>query len=115
MTRLLAGAREVVGELLEHPHRGDVDERDRLGVEHHADACPAAAARAWIAVAHRVGVGEEQPGLDAQHGDARLGRVLRVAVDVAELAGGAGHAAELGDVRLATPGTAAAAATRRCR
>ena len=33
---LLAGPGEVVGELVEHPHRGDVDERDRLGVEHDA-------------------------------------------------------------------------------
>ena len=114
MTSCCPSRREVVGELVEHAHGGDVDERDGLGVEHDA----ADAGRGGVRPDRRadgVGVGEEQPGLDAQHGDARHRRRSRGGVEVAELVGGPGDLAELGDVRLRRPVQQAAAATRRCR
>jgi hypothetical protein len=70
-----AVAPKVLGEVLQHPCRAHVDERHRLGIEHDRP-------RVVVDVladrgAHVLGVGEEEPALDAQHDDAGNRLVLQ--------------------------------------
>ena len=68
-----------------------VDEVDALEVEHE---CPRAAAdEAPDPVLERLGSGEEQPAVDAQHRDALVGLIVGILLDVAEYLG-VGLAAE---------------------
>ena len=74
---------EVFAEVAEHAGCGHVDEWDRLGVEHDR-ADPAGEAASRIARPDRVGVGEIQAALHAQHGypvgTLRIGVSIHVAV-----------------------------------
>ena len=70
----------------EHLRSGHVDERDRLGIQHHrAHALDAGGGADRLADVIRVC--KEEPRLDAQHHDARLRSVTRMTAEVSPLAG----------------------------
>jgi hypothetical protein len=86
---------QVGGEPDEHVGRADVDVGGRLGVQDD-DPRPRRGGVGADGGPDGVGIGEEQPALDPQQRDPRLGQVLGVPGDVAVLAGDARDLAEDG-------------------
>ena len=92
---------EVVGELVEHLYSRDVDEGDVRGVQHDR-ACSRALGRRLDVIPHPVGIGEEEPALDAENHDPGQGFSVRQAADVGVVIG-AGGLGELGDAGAGGP------------
>jgi hypothetical protein len=74
---------QVVAHRDQHVHGREVDGRDRLRVEHDGTDARVACICA-DGLAHRVGVGEEEPALDPQDHDARNGGHIGIPFDVLE-------------------------------